>query len=160
MAWFESQVAAVLIHFLTAYMLDTDAGKVFDASAMQKMSEGNIRIPDVSVYLNANLRSVFPAGRYEPTHKVAPTAPDVAVEVLSEANRPPEIATKRREFFASGTRLVWVVDPRAASVAVWSGGELSAELSDADTLDGGDVLPGFSLAVSHWFETVRRIGPA
>jgi Uma2 family endonuclease len=46
-------------------------------------------------------------------------------------------------------RLVWVVDPAARTVTVYvPGDEDERVLRDDDTLDGGDLLPGFSVPVA------------
>lgn len=78
--------------------------------------------------------------------------PDLAVEVLSESNTPGEMQVKRKEYFLAGTTLVWQVDPRRRVVVVYAAPEMSVTLTEADTLDGGIVLPGFSLPVRRVFE--------
>ena len=62
------------------------------------------------------------------------------------------IARKLGEYFASGTRLAWIVDPKTRTVRVHTSPTESTRL-DADTgvLDGGDVLPGFRLPVADLF---------
>lgn len=78
--------------------------------------------------------------------------PDLAVEVLS----PSETARSSREkvdpYLEGGAQAAWVVDPLRRSVTVHlAGGEIEI-LSEDDTLDGGDVLPGFSVPVAEIFE--------
>ena len=50
-----------------------------------------------------------------------------------------------------GVRLVWVVDPVRATVAVLVPGGEQPILTAGDTLDGGEVLPGFSVLVDEVF---------
>jgi len=59
---------------------------------------------------------------------------------------------KVREYIASGVRLVWVVDPETKTVMVYSGSMQGVEHDETDTLDGGDVLPGFTCKVADLFE--------
>lgn len=77
--------------------------------------------------------------------------PDLAVEVLS----PSETARTSREkvdtYLDGGVEMVWVVDPVRRSVAVYRASGESELLSEDDTLDGGDVLPGFSVPVADIF---------
>ena len=47
--------------------------------------------------------------------------PDLAVEVLSPSNTKHEMATKLREYFAAGVRIVWYADPPAPSPRPRSG---------------------------------------
>lgn len=78
-------------------------------------------------------------------------APDLAVEVLSPSNTRGEVERKVREYLAAGARRVWVVDPASESVTVHRAGGGQRRLGPDDALDGGDVLPGFTLPVSRIF---------
>jgi Uma2 family endonuclease len=75
-----------------------------------------------------------------------PGAPTRAVEVLSPSDRFADVLRKVKEYLAAGARLVWVIDPKGRSAAVFGPGAPLAELLGEDgVLDGGDVLPGFTL---------------
>jgi len=78
-------------------------------------------------------------------------APDLAVEVVSPGDSEREVAEKVEEYLAAGTRLVWVVRQRHKMVAVHEPGKPPRVLTTAHTLDGGDLLPGFSLPVATIF---------
>jgi hypothetical protein len=62
-----------------------------------------------------------------------------------------EMARKRRDYFGAGTRLVWQVNPRTRTVDVFTAPDEYTTLTEADTLDGTDVLPGFTLPVRSLF---------
>ena len=47
---------------------------------------------------------------------------------------------------------MWIVDPRARSVTVYRSLFSPTVLSEADDLEGEDVLPGFRVRVSEFFE--------
>jgi Uma2 family endonuclease len=47
---------------------------------------------------------------------------------------------------------VWYIDPRTRRVRVYTSPDDVIELSEKDTLDGGDVLPGFSVPVAQLFD--------
>jgi len=80
-----------------------------------------------------------------------PGAPDLAVEVLSPDDRRHEVREKVAEWLEAGTSAVWVVDPRKRTVTIHERGKEPRLLHDADTLGGGSVLPGFSVAVREIF---------
>jgi Uma2 family endonuclease len=82
----------------------------------------------------------------------------LAVEVLSEGNTPVEIDQKLGEYFSSGTRLAWVIDPRPRTVAVYHApGQPTRVLDESGTLDGEQVVPGFTLPVADLFRNVPPI---
>ena len=74
--------------------------------------------------------------------------PDLVVEVRSPSDTQREVAAKVALYLALGVRLVWLADPEAKTVTVYRLDREPRVLTVADALDGEDVLPGFSLAVS------------
>jgi Uma2 family endonuclease len=85
--------------------------------------------------------------------KAVPFAPDLAVEVASPSQYKPGMAKKAQRYLAAGTRLVWIVWPKRRQIDVWRLGDTkpSRTLDVGDTLDGGDVLPGFTCPVAELF---------
>jgi Uma2 family endonuclease len=75
-------------------------------------------------------------------------APDLAVEVLSPSDTVFETEEKVAAWLACGARAVWVVNPRSRTVTVQYPGTAARVLSEADVLDGGDVVPGFRIGVA------------
>jgi Uma2 family endonuclease len=80
-----------------------------------------------------------------------PGPPDLAVEVLLPSDTVYDVEDKVATWLACGTRLVWVVHPKRRVVIVHRPGEPDVTLSEADTLDGGDVIPGFGFRVEDIF---------
>ncbi len=79
-------------------------------------------------------------------------APDLAIEVVSENQYAPGMAAKAKTYLSFGTRLVWVVWPRYERVDVWHpGAEAPTALGVDDTLDGEDVVPGFTYPIADLF---------
>jgi len=78
------------------------------------------------------------------------------VEVISRSNTPGEMRRKRDDFFTAGTRLLWEVDHRPRTVKVYTDPETFTELSAAETLTGGEVLPGFEVLVAEIFKGLER----
>src|SRR5262245_29795571 len=104
-----------------------------------------VRIPDVSFVRQE--RGLQGIGTFRPL----PGAPELAVEVLSPSNRRGEIHAKVADYLAAGCPLVWVVDPVGRSVAVYRKLLFPTVLGEDAELDGGDVLPGFSVRVGELF---------
>lgn len=85
-------------------------------------------------------------------------AGNLAAEVLSPGNTPAEMARKRQEYFGAGVVLLWEVDPVARTVAVYAAPDQPTILGEADTLDGGAVLPEFTLPLRELFAELDRQG--
>lgn len=152
MGWDEALIAANLIKVLGTYVDDHDLGAVSGADTTLRMkSTGGIRLPDVAFVSKDRLPAVRTA--------VPTLAPDLAVEVLSAGNTAAEMARKREEYFRSGTRLVWMVDPESRTVAIYHSPEGSSRvLDESGSLDGEDVVPGFSAPVAKLFRNVPPTG--
>ena len=146
MAYYESRVAGVLFRFLDEYLEEDDRGIVAGADGMMQLAPGLVRIPDVSYISWDRL-----PGRQVPRQPIAGLAPDLAVEVLSEGNTQKEIDRKIGEYFAAGAQLVWIVDPAARSVDVYTGPDECTRLNERQTLKGGTLLPGFALPLRKLF---------
>ena len=105
-------------------------------------SPGTSRMPDVSFVSNARLEQPELAGM------LYNGAPDLAVEILSESNTPAQIAQKIDEYLNAGGRAVWVIDIDARTITVHTTDAPPLALTDADTIHGGDYLPGFACPVA------------
>ena len=78
--------------------------------------------------------------------------PDLAVEVVSFNETMREVNDKGRLWFSYGVPLVWIADPNQRTVYVHPRASATIVLGESDTLDGGDVLPGFSSRVGEIFD--------
>ena len=83
-------------------------------------------------------------------------APDLVVEILSPNETASELDEKLRDYRAAGTRLVWVIDPAKRVVSVRSLDAPEKWLSESDTIDGADVLPGFAMPVARLFARLAK----
>jgi Uma2 family endonuclease len=82
-------------------------------------------------------------------------APDLAIEVKSPSNSNPEMASKAAMWLSYGSQQVWVADPERTTVTVYRSGADPVTLSEDDTLDGGDLLPGFATPAWRLFRRRR-----
>jgi Uma2 family endonuclease len=142
-----SFLAAVLIRLLGNWVSPRNLGAILAPDGMLRLRPGLVRIPDVSFIPWDR----FPGRQIDLNVPIPALFPDLAIEVLSPSNTPSEMAVKRQEYFTAGTRLVWIVDPGARTVEVFTSPTASTLLHEADTLDGGAVLPGFSLPLAQLF---------
>lgn len=78
-------------------------------------------------------------------------APDLAVETVSPSTDASDVDEKVREWLAAGTLLVWVLDPRKRTAAVYGAGIAPRTLGASELLEGGDVVPGFQISVAEIF---------
>lgn len=88
-----------------------------------------------------------------PTGEFLEVPPDLVVEAVCPGNTPAEMAIKLGEYAAAGVNLVWHVDPDRKEVTVYpKGKERGKKVVGLDgVLDGGAVLPGFTLPVATIF---------
>lgn len=78
-------------------------------------------------------------------------APDLAVEVLSPTDNRAEVDEKIADYLRLGVKQVWCVEPSTKSVTVFGPDRAPQVFHETDTLDGGDLLPGFRYALSRLF---------
>ncbi len=142
----ESLMATILISMLYNFVRPRNLGVVTAPDAIMRVHEGRNRLPDVSYTSwesvpssDAHLQPVFDF------------APGLVVEILSEGNTKKEITRKRREYFHKGVQLVWIIDPKKKTVAVFTDPTTHTLLTESDTLTGDPVLPGFTLSLSEFF---------
>ncbi len=74
------------------------------------------------------------------------------MEVLSPNNTRLEIDERLKDFFASGTQIVWIINPNAECVEVCYSLERRRLLGPGGHLDGEHLLPGFQYAISDLFK--------
>ncbi len=142
----ESCLAYFLGMMLKMFVLQHKLGTVSGEAGLMRLAPGMVRIPDIA-FISWDR---FP-GRQLPRTPIPDLAPDLAVEVLSQSNTVAEMERKTREYFGAGCRLVWIVDPDARTVTVYTAPDQATELGEDQTLDGGDVLPGFTLPLRDLF---------
>jgi Uma2 family endonuclease len=139
-------ICAKLLTRISAFAENNKLGAVCDSSTGFWMNNRNCRAPDVSFISKARLSGL----------KKAPTeffkgAPDLAVEVLSPNNTRREMETRLRDFFESGTQLVWIIDPETESAEICYSLINRRLLGPGGELDGEAVLPGFRCKLSDLF---------
>ena len=132
---------------LQVFVKKKKLGKIYAAETGFVLSTNpdTVRAPDIAFI------------RQERVHEVGRSRgfwigpPDLAVEVISPSDTVGEIEDKVRMWLERGTRLVWVVSPKLCNVTVYRSLTDIETLTEKDTLNGGDVVPGFQFPISEIF---------
>lgn len=140
----EFNILLALGHFVKRHKL----GKVYpgDTGFLLESDPDTVRAPDVAFVRRDRLVR---------TRKYFPGAPDLAVEVISPNDTPSELADRADMWLAHGTQEVWVVDPSRRTLKVHRAGQATRILTEQDDLSGGDLVPGFNLAVGEIFPSIE-----
>jgi Uma2 family endonuclease len=146
----ESMIAGEILRRIGNFALDNALGIPAGADGTVRLLKGLIRVPDVSFFGWDKL-----PGGVLPSEPVPDLSPDLAVEVLSESNTPEEMERKLGEYFLAGVRLVWIIDPRKRTAEVYTTPDArDVILDETGALDGGEVLPGFTLPLGELFARI------
>lgn len=151
MGFYESHVAMILAYFIQSYLMENPIGLIAGEDGPYLLLPRNVRKPDVSVITFARL----PRGTLPPD-AICPIAPDLAAEVLSRGNSVAEMELKRKQYFGSGVRLVWEINPQTKSARAYTAADQFQDIPCEGVLRGGEVLPGFELPLIRLFE---KAGP-
>lgn len=81
-----------------------------------------------------------------------PMAPDLAVEVISPSETAEDLAEKVQEYLAAGVEQIWLVSNRTKTIQIYRQPAEAITLGVDDSLDGEDLLPGFSLPLGELFK--------
>ena len=131
---------------LSKHVYENDLGEVYLAESgfHLEIDPDHVLAPDIA-FVTKEREEAFPdtAGYF-------PGPPDLAVEVVSPSDRLTGVADKVAEWLAAGTRMVVVVNPRNHTVQAHTPNG-KTELTEEDTLDGGEVVPGWRLPVADIF---------
>lgn len=142
-------ICARLFAALYSFNLTHRLGAVRGSSAGYWMVNRNCRAPDISFIPRARLESLnFKTS----AKKFFPGAPDLAVEILSPDNTRSEIDRRLRDFFASGTQIVWIINPETESAEVCHSLTQRRLIGPGGELDGGALLPGFRYPLADLFK--------
>src|SRR5438552_12071529 len=147
--WFHGRICTRLLFVIETFNRAHRLGAVLDSSTGFWMFNRNCRAPDVSFVPKARLAALG----FKPNEKrFFPGAPDLAVEVLSENNTRAEIDDRLKDFFASGTRIVWIIEPDRQRAEVCHSLMRRELLGSGGFLDGEHLLPGFRFPIADLFK--------
>jgi Uma2 family endonuclease len=133
---------------LDRFVREHDLGVVFAAETGFRLraDPDTIRAPDAAFVSKQRYAEVGDISGYWPG------APDLAVEVLSPGDRFSEVEEKIFDWLDAGTRLVIVLDPRKRTGTAYRSRTSIRVHTDGETLDAGDVVPGWTFRVARAFD--------
>ena len=122
-------------------------GTVYAAGTGFKLASNPdiVRAPDVAFIRRERVEAVGDVEGYWPG------APDLAVEVISPSDTYAEVQEKVFDWLYAGAQMVILVMSRKRAVTVYRSLTDIVMLTEHDTLDGGDVVPGWRLPVRELF---------
>jgi len=136
-------VALAVLEDLQAYLRQNPFGRAIpEAGYVLFRDPLTIRQPDVSVLTTERVR---PSGYY------FEGAPELAVEVVSPSDSAEDLQIKIDQYLHAGAKQVWVLYPKTKQIHVFSLDLSNKVLNETQTLEGGDLLPGFSVKVADLF---------
>ena len=143
------QHGSIIANLLTQLVLFVKQHKlgIVTTDARHRVAEDkhNDFRPDISYISFARKNEVVRKG-------VVPLMPDLAVEVKSPDDSAVLMRKKAAYYIENGSKLVWLIYPLKRTVEVYTADGDLRILDDDGTLDGADVLPGFTMPVRELFE--------
>jgi Uma2 family endonuclease len=137
----ELAIAAILRNYVKRHRL----GKVYPGDSGFRLAPDTVRVPDVSFVRAARLEAVHSRG-------FGKGAPDLAVEIFSPSDNVRQLMRKVKQYFAAGTHTVWIVYPDRREVQVLESTGTDLLLTAGDPIQSPELLPGFSVPISEFFE--------
>jgi Uma2 family endonuclease len=140
---YSSKIAMLIVGALLNYLQQNDIGHITGEAGGYRIS-GERYAPDVAFISYARQPELPYHEQYNPN------PPELAVEVLSPSDTDDRLRIKIGNYLAAGT-VLWLVNPETKEVEVYAPGQPVKVIGESGTLDGGGVLPGFTLAVKALF---------
>jgi Uma2 family endonuclease len=152
MGAFETVLASWLGYLMNSFAAGKKLGLAVNEVLFVLNAARNLnRRPDVAFVSYARWPTSVVAR--EPAWNVVP---DLAVEIVSPTNLAEEVDRKITDYFEAEVRLVWVFYPDSGRVYVYQSPTHVSILERTDTLDGGEILPGFRLPITQLYEAVAK----
>lgn len=139
--YLHNRIRDMLLHLLMTFLEGRNLG-IAVAEQPFHLFGNTVRFPDVAFAAS---------GRKLPAREFPQGAPDLAIEVISPLNTPREIDQKVSDFFAAGSKRVWLVYPEHQEVYIHGLAGITRRTA-ADLLEEPELLPGFSVKVGSLFE--------
>ena len=142
------RVVALFTHALVTHVEASRLGVVVagHSGVYLEHDPDTVRAPDIAFTSGERL----PVGRV--THRYVQIVPDLVVEIVSPSDRHADVRDKARMWLSFGVQLLWVVFPVARTAEVHRADAGAVEtLTEADSLDGGEVLPEFAYPLERLF---------
>jgi Uma2 family endonuclease len=138
-------IALTVLEALQSYLRASAVSRAIpEAGYVLSRDPLTIRQPDVSVLSKARIAATNADSYFE-------GAPDLAVEVVSPSDSAQELESKVGQYLQAGAKQVWVLYPKTRNIHLFSAGAPVRILDENQVLEGGELLPGFSVRVADLF---------
>ena len=137
------EVVAALLAMLWMHIRPGRIGRVFgsDTGVILETNPDTVREPDIAFVSAERLPLDVEISGY------CPVAPDLVVEIKSPSDSEQAVDDKAAMWLSHGVRIALVINPDTGTIRVRRPDLPAVILTLDDTLDVGDVLPGFTCAV-------------
>lgn len=126
---------------LTLWNRSAKLGVVFDSSTGFALPNGADRSPDAAFVVLERWNQLTP----DQQSKLPPLCPDFVVELMSENDSLREATAKMHEYMENGCQLGWLITPKTEEARLFRpDGSVRVVHGFDATLDGEDILPGFT----------------
>ena len=138
-------------HFLVGWEL-ANGGSASSQTVRFRLPSGDIRGPDAA-WITQERFDTLPEDQRQ---TIVEGAPDFVVEIRYRTDALRPLQNKMVLWIEGGARLGWLIDTRNRQVHIYRAGQPQPQLlNDPETLDGEDVLPGFSFPVRQYIFDLR-----
>ena len=140
-------VIAELTWMLGQHVRQHNLGRLFGAETgfVLARNPDTVRAPDMAFVRQERIAATGIPQTY------FPGPPDLAVEVISPSDRFDDVDAKVDDWLSHGCQLVWVINPRRRTIAVYRSVRDTHVVGETDTLEAPDLLPGWRLSVAAIF---------
>jgi len=140
-----NKIVRIIDRALLAYIDKNPIGEVLSTDNLFILGPTTKRAPDLAFLTNESMKRIRPGQDIE-------GGPDLAIEVLSPSDKDAAMRRKIKQYFAAGSKVVWVVNPQTREVQVWeSESGPTRVLRNEDAIEAPGPLPGFSLKADRLF---------
>lgn len=140
-----SRILRKVYKAVEAYLDKSDLGEAYpETDHVLSLDPLTVRRPDVSFVIQQRIRET-------PEDDYFMGSPELAIEVVSPSESAENLHIKIRQYLQFGAKQIWVLYPKTKTLEVHQPRVPTATLEQSDTLDGGDLLPGFSVKVADLF---------
>lgn len=147
---FHGYVAAEVLASLRNHVKKNGLGRTYAAETgfTLRKNPDTVRAPDAAFVRKERLTPDIRKRGY------FPGPPDLAVEVVSPGESVREVEEKALHWVDAGTLLVIVIDPEREKASVYSPDGVR-HLQKDDSIDGGEVVPGWQLSLRELFDELQ-----
>jgi len=135
----------LLERFVTEHQL----GEVVGPHCGFKLGESTIRTPRNAFISTTKYQAIeFP-------YNYLPFAPDLCIEVVMPDDSVAFTRHKIRQYLKAGTAYLWAIQPEIHQIAVFHRSGKTRSFTINETIQGGEILPGFQLPLQQMFPGTR-----